>query len=150
MFAEFHVIRPDSRRDDSRKFAGTGPIRLKNKIFDRLHEECLITFCRVDPKFPVRHFEMPTRSRFAVDETLRAQKCSEIKRESRRAQVTRLIHCFKKRRDVKPRVYKRHLFTVRYSRADIELLAETDEAHPYFFGSSHGDDEGGSPMRRQD
>lgn len=83
-----------------------------------------------------------------VDETLRAQKYSEIKREGKglvrryvskmtglsRAQVTRLIHCFNEGRAVKPRVYKRHQFRVRYSRADIELLAETDEAHQTLSG----------------
>src|SRR5450432_1620776 len=78
-----------------------------------------------------------------IDQTLRRQKYGELKRSGRglvrryvakvtglsRAQVARLIHGYQQGRAVEPRAYKRHRFTLRYTRADIELLAEADEAH---------------------
>jgi hypothetical protein len=83
-----------------------------------------------------------------IGQTLRGQKYGELKREGRglvkrylskrtgmsRAQVTRLIRCYQEGRAVMPRAYKRHRFTQRYTRGDIELLAETDEAHETLSG----------------
>jgi transposase InsO family protein len=51
-----------------------------------------------------------------------------------RAQVTRLIRCFVTERDVKQKPYRRNRFASRYRRADIELLAEADEAHETLSG----------------
>jgi transposase InsO family protein len=51
-----------------------------------------------------------------------------------RAQVTRLLTCFGEQREVKPRTYRRNRFATRYTRADIELLAEVDEAHETLSG----------------
>ncbi len=46
-----------------------------------------------------------------------------------RAQVTRLIAKYSATGAVKPALYGRHRFTVRYTRRDAELLAMVDEAH---------------------
>jgi transposase InsO family protein len=51
-----------------------------------------------------------------------------------RAQMTRLIGCYQQGRAVQPRRYRRHRFRNRYTPADIELLAEVDEAHQSLSG----------------
>jgi transposase InsO family protein len=83
-----------------------------------------------------------------VGRTLREQSYDSQKREGKgllrawlgrmtglsRAQVTRLIHRFVSDRGVKPKPYRRNRFASRYTRADIELLAEADEAHETLSG----------------
>jgi hypothetical protein len=54
-----------------------------------------------------------------------------------RAQVTRLIGSYLKSREVKTARYQRHRFTSRYTRADVELLAEVDEAHDTLSGPAY-------------
>jgi hypothetical protein len=51
-----------------------------------------------------------------------------------RAQTARLITTYRKRREVKPKAYRRRRFPRRYSPADIELLAEVDNAHENLSG----------------
>jgi transposase InsO family protein len=51
-----------------------------------------------------------------------------------RAQVTRLLRCYLKTREVKEKVYQRNRFASRYTKADVELLAEVDEAHETLSG----------------
>lgn len=51
-----------------------------------------------------------------------------------RAQVTRLVGQYRKRGEVSERVYRRHRFPQRYTRADLELLAAADEAHETLSG----------------
>jgi transposase InsO family protein len=51
-----------------------------------------------------------------------------------RAQVARLIQCYQGGGEVKPRAYRRHSFASRYTGADVELLAEVDEAHETLSG----------------
>jgi hypothetical protein len=51
-----------------------------------------------------------------------------------RAQVTRLIGKYGDSGEVKEALYRRHRFACRYRRADIELLAEVDEAHETLSG----------------
>jgi hypothetical protein len=51
-----------------------------------------------------------------------------------RAQVARLIRCYQRGEEVKPRVYRRHRFSSRYTRVDVELLAVVDEAHETLSG----------------
>ncbi|MGH8647522.1 MAG: integrase [Gammaproteobacteria bacterium] len=51
-----------------------------------------------------------------------------------RAQVTRLVSRYRETGAVQERRYRRHRFASRYSRADIELLAEVDEAHESLSG----------------
>ena len=51
-----------------------------------------------------------------------------------RAQVTRLIACYTSGEEVKLKPYRRRRFASRYSRADIGLLAQTDEAHDTLSG----------------
>ena len=51
-----------------------------------------------------------------------------------RAQVTRLVGQYRNRGEVKERLYRRHRFPPRYGRADLELLAATDEAHETLSG----------------
>ena len=51
-----------------------------------------------------------------------------------RAQVTRLIGQYGDGGEVKEAPYRRHRFACRYRRADIELLAEVDEAHETLSG----------------
>jgi transposase InsO family protein len=52
----------------------------------------------------------------------------------RRAQVTRLVAQYTKAGEVKRRTPRRHQFASRYTRADIELLAQVDEAHETLSG----------------
>jgi transposase InsO family protein len=51
-----------------------------------------------------------------------------------RAQAARLIWSYRQGGEVKPRVYRRHRFANRYTRADIEALAAVDEAHETLSG----------------
>ena len=51
-----------------------------------------------------------------------------------RAQVTRLIAQYTASGRVRTTVYRRHRFPQRYTRADIELLAQVDEAHETLSG----------------
>jgi len=51
-----------------------------------------------------------------------------------RAQVTRLLRRYAEDREVKEKRYRRNRFASRYTRADIELLAEVDEAHDNLSG----------------
>jgi transposase InsO family protein len=51
-----------------------------------------------------------------------------------RAQVTRLLTRYRTQREVKEKAYRRNRFPSRYTRADIELLAEADEAHETLSG----------------
>jgi hypothetical protein len=78
-----------------------------------------------------------------VNEILRGYDYDRLPREARglvrryvakmtglsRAQATRLIGRYLDGSEVKARTYRRHRFPSRYTRADIELLAEVDEAH---------------------
>jgi transposase InsO family protein len=83
-----------------------------------------------------------------INQTLRQQNYGQLKRDGRglvrlyvskmtglsRAQMTRLIRCYQQGGKVKPRLYQRHRFANRYTRADIELLAQLDEAHETLSG----------------
>ena len=83
-----------------------------------------------------------------VEQTLREQDYGRLKRAGKgvvrryvakmtglsRAQVMRLISVYQHGGAVEPRVYQRNRFPPRYSRADIELLAEVDEAHETLSG----------------
>ena len=51
-----------------------------------------------------------------------------------RAQITRLIALYTATGRVRPTTYRRHSFPRRYTLADIELLAATDEAHQVLSG----------------
>ena len=78
-----------------------------------------------------------------VNRTLRQQDYGRLKRSGKglvrryiakmtglsRAQAARLIRCYQGGGEVKPRAYQRHRFANRYTRAEVELLAEVDEAH---------------------
>ena len=83
-----------------------------------------------------------------VNGTLRGQ-CYQAKKRSERglirryvekatgmsrAQVTRLITVYLGGDEVKAKPYRRHRFTQRYQRADVELLALVDEAHDCMSG----------------
>jgi transposase InsO family protein len=83
-----------------------------------------------------------------VNQSLREQDYGRLKRSGKgvvrrylakmtglsRAQVARLIRCYQRGEEVKPRVYRRHRFSSRYTRADVELLAVVDEAHETLSG----------------
>ncbi len=83
-----------------------------------------------------------------VNQTLRQQHYEELKRSGRglvrrylakmtglsRAQITRLVTMYREGEEVKPRPYRRRRFAARYTREDIELLAEGDEAHEALSG----------------
>jgi len=83
-----------------------------------------------------------------VDQTLRQQDYQGLKRRARglvrrylekftglsRAQITRLITSYLEGEEVKPKIYRRHRFPQRYSRADIDLLAGIDELHQTLSG----------------
>ena len=51
-----------------------------------------------------------------------------------RTQVTRLVGQYMEHCEVKQAVYHRHRFANRYTRADVELLAQVDEAHETMSG----------------
>jgi transposase InsO family protein len=51
-----------------------------------------------------------------------------------RAQVTRLIGRYLEHSEVKEAVYRRHQFPSRFTRGDVELLAQVDEAHETLSG----------------
>lgn len=83
-----------------------------------------------------------------VKETLRQQHYEDLRRRGRglvrrylckmtglsRAQVTRLIAIYQQGEEVKPKPYRRRRFPQRYTREDIALLAEVDEAHETLSG----------------
>jgi transposase InsO family protein len=83
-----------------------------------------------------------------VERTLRQYRYGELKRGDKglvrryiakmtglsRAQMTRLIGCYQQGGAVQLRRYQRHRFAKRYTPADIELLAEVDEAHQSLSG----------------
>ena len=87
-----------------------------------------------------------------VNRTLRQQNYSELKRAGKglvrqylakmtglgRAQVTRLIGCYQQGGEATPREYRRRRFPNRYTSADIELLAQVDEAHETLSGPATG------------
>lgn len=78
-----------------------------------------------------------------VNQMLRQQRYEELKRRGRglvrrylgkmtgmsRAQITRLVTVYQAGEEVKPKPYRRRRFPQRYTRKDIEVLAEVDEAH---------------------
>jgi len=51
-----------------------------------------------------------------------------------RAQTSRLIARFVATGRLRPTIYKRHRFAARYTRADVDLLAQVDEAHETLSG----------------
>ena len=51
-----------------------------------------------------------------------------------RAQVTRLIRCYKQQGRLRKTQQKRHRFPTKYTLTDIALLAKTDELHDYLSG----------------
>jgi transposase InsO family protein len=83
-----------------------------------------------------------------MNHTLRGQRYQELKRSGRglvrryvekmtglsRAQVTRLITVYLDGEEVKAKPYRRHCFTQRYTREDVDLLASVDEAHDCLSG----------------
>ena len=83
-----------------------------------------------------------------VKVTLRQQDYGSLKRAGKglvrsyvskmtglsRAQAARLIRRYQEGREVAPQRYLRRRFARRYTRGDIELLAETDEAHETLSG----------------
>ena len=83
-----------------------------------------------------------------VNRTLRQQNYEKLKRRAKglvrryiakmtglsRAQMTRLIGCYNSGEEVKVKPYRRRKFANRYTRADIGLLAQTDEAHDTLSG----------------
>ena len=83
-----------------------------------------------------------------VNRTLHQQGYERLKRKAKglvrryiakmtglsRAQVTRLITCYASGEAVKLKPYRRQRFASRYSRADIGLLAQTDQAHDTLSG----------------
>ena len=96
------------------------------------------------------HFEGQNREEMYgwVNQTLRQQHYDELGRTGRglvrsyvgkmtglsRAQVTRLITQYLQGEPVKPKAYRRRRFATLYTRADVELLAEVDEAHETLSG----------------
>jgi len=83
-----------------------------------------------------------------VERTLRHHDYTRLKRSAKglvrcyvakmtglsRAQTARLVGIYQQGGAVKPRPYRRHRFPQRYTRADIELLAEVDQAHQTLSG----------------
>ena len=83
-----------------------------------------------------------------VNQVLRQQDYAKLRRASKglvksylakisgmsRAQMTRLIGSYQQGKEVQPRRYQRRKFVSKYTPADIELLALTDEAHETMSG----------------
>lgn len=96
------------------------------------------------------HFQTQSREELYewINETLRQQDYGHLKRQGKglvrryvskitglsRAQVARLIRCYQQGGQVKPRKYQRHRFSNRYTRTDIELLAQLDDYHENLSG----------------
>ncbi|MBZ5727996.1 MAG: hypothetical protein LAP87_23765 [Acidobacteriia bacterium] len=51
-----------------------------------------------------------------------------------RAQITRLVTLYREGQEVKPKPYRQRRFPQRYTRKDIALLADVDEAHEVLSG----------------
>jgi transposase InsO family protein len=51
-----------------------------------------------------------------------------------RAQTTRMLGQYLRGEEIKPKLYRRHRFSKRYTREDVELLATIDEAHDTLSG----------------
>ena len=83
-----------------------------------------------------------------VSQVLREQGYEKLKKESKglvkryltkmtgmsRAQLTRLVGQYLAGEPVQVRRYRRQRFATRYTKADMELLAQTDEAHETLSG----------------
>ena len=83
-----------------------------------------------------------------VDQTLRQQGYEQLHRSGRglvrrylakmtglsRAQITRLVRLYRAGEEVKLKAYRRRRFPQQYTREDIRLLAEVDEAHEALSG----------------
>jgi len=83
-----------------------------------------------------------------VNQTLGQQGYGELRRSVRglvrrylakmtglsRAQITRLVTMYQEGKEVRPKPYRRRRFPQRYTREDIKLLAEVDEAHEVLSG----------------
>jgi hypothetical protein len=83
-----------------------------------------------------------------VNQTVRGVGYGELKRKERglvkqyiakmtglsRAQTTRMLGQYLRGEEIKPKLYRRHRFTKRYTRPDIELLAAVDEVHDTLSG----------------
>ena len=83
-----------------------------------------------------------------IEQVLRRQEYQQQSRRARgllrsyvikmtglsRAQVTRLITRYRKSGSLESASYRRHRFPQRYTRADLELLAQVDEAHENLSG----------------
>jgi transposase InsO family protein len=83
-----------------------------------------------------------------VNRTVREAGYQELKRSARglvrryiakmtglsRAQTTRMLGQYLRGEEIKPKLYRRHRFTKRYTREDVELLAAIDEAHDTLSG----------------
>jgi len=83
-----------------------------------------------------------------VNRTVREVGYQDLKRSARglvrryiakmtglsRAQATRMLGQYLRGEEIKPKLYRRHRFTKRYTREDIELLAAIDEAHDTLSG----------------
>jgi transposase len=96
------------------------------------------------------HFQASERGELYewVEQTLREHGYGGLKRSSKgvvrryiakmtglsRAQVTRLVGRYQKGGGVQLQRYRRHRFASRYTPADVELLAEVDEAHQSLSG----------------
>jgi transposase InsO family protein len=83
-----------------------------------------------------------------VNQTVRGLGYGELKRKERslvkqyiakmtglsRAQTTRMLGQYLRGEEIKPKLYRRHRFTKRYTPQDIELLATIDEVHDTLSG----------------
>ena len=114
---------------------------------ERLSREQIRAFLEgsEEVQFAGRHREEVYRW---VEQTLRQQKYGELGRADRglvrrymqkmtgmsRAQITRLIRQYQQGGPVRPKRCQRRRFPVQYRRADIELLAQVDEAHETLSG----------------
>lgn len=83
-----------------------------------------------------------------IERVLRHHRYSELNREGKglvrlylarvtglsRAQVSRVVGLYARGEPVKPARYRRHRFATRYTKQDVELLAEIDQAHQTLSG----------------
>lgn len=92
-------------------------------------------------------FQAPNREeRYGwIERVLRHHRYSELNREGKglvrlylarvtglsRAQVSRVVGLYARGEPVKPARYRRHRFATRYTKQDVELLAEIDQAHQH-------------------
>jgi hypothetical protein len=103
----------------------------------------------VEGSQPLEFEGVHTKEKYTwIEEVLRKFRYNRLKKEGKglirryitkvtgysRAQVSRLIGKYQESGKIKVEAYRRHRFPIKYSAADVSLLARTDELHGWLSG----------------